>query len=246
MSEELDSSFGYQSVDAAERRARIRRVFAAVAQRYDLMNDLMSFALHRWWKRRLVAAASPLTGEAIVDLAGGTGDVALALVAPDRKVIVCDPSLEMMRVGRRRVGADALGWVAGEAEALPFATGSLDCVTLSFGLRNVTRLEDALDEMARVLKPGGRLLILEFSTPWRWVKPFYDLFSFVVIPRLGAAVARAPEAYAYLVESIRRFPDQRHLARLMENAGLSDVTYRNLTFGVVALHIGRKPGATQD
>ena len=243
MTEDLDSSFGFAHVDAAERRARIRRVFAAVAERYDLMNDLMSFALHRWWKRRLVAMAAPRADETIVDLAGGTGDVALQLAQRDCRVIVCDPSVEMMTVGRRRPGGEALSWVAGEAEALPFAESSLDSVTMSFGLRNVTRLETALDEIARVLKPGGRALILEFSTPQAWIKPFYDLFSFAVIPRLGAAVARAPEAYAYLVESIRRFPDQHRLARLMEQAGLADVNYRNLMFGVVAVHFGRKPPA---
>jgi demethylmenaquinone methyltransferase/2-methoxy-6-polyprenyl-1,4-benzoquinol methylase len=240
MTRDLDESFGYQNVSPDERRARIRRVFAAVAERYDVMNDLMSFALHRLWKRRFARFVAPARGEIIVDLAGGTGDVAIALAAADRRVIVCDPSEAMMGVGRRRGAAD-VGWVAGEAEALPFATGSIDCVTISFGIRNVTSLDRALAEIARVLKPGGRMLCLEFSTPHWWAKPMYDLFSYAVIPRLGAAVARAPEAYAYLVESIRRFPDQERFKAAMEAAGFVGVYYRDMTFGVVALHAGRKP-----
>ena len=240
MTGDLENSFGFQMVEASERRARIRRVFATVAKRYDLMNDLMSLAMHRRWKRRLVEAAAPRSGEIIVDLAGGTGDVAIGLANPRRRVIVCDPSFEMMWVGRGRGAAD-VEWVAGEAEALPFATGAIDCVTISFGIRNVTRLDHALIEIARVLKPGGRLLCLEFSTPRRWLKPFYDVFSFAVIPLLGAAVARAPEAYLYLVESIRRFPDQERFKAALEAAGFRDVSYRDLTFGVVSLHAGRKP-----
>ena len=207
MTNDLDESFGFERVQPEERRARIRRVFAAVAERYDLMNDLMSFALHRWWKRRFVAAVVRSPADVVVDLAGGTGDVAVALAELGKRAIVCDPSLEMMAVGRRR-GAD-VAWVAGEAEALPFATGSVDCVTIAFGIRNVTSLERALGEIARVLKPGGSFHCLEFSTPQAWARPFYDVFSFFVIPRLGAAVAQAPEAYAYLVESIRKFPDQK-------------------------------------
>jgi len=237
---DLENSFGFQMVEASERRARIRRVFATVAKRYDLMNDLMSLAMHRRWKRRLVEAAAPRSGEIIVDLAGGTGDVAIGLANQHRRVIVCDPSFEMMWVGRGRGAAD-VEWVAGEAEALPFATGAIDCVTISFGIRNVTRLDHALIEIARVLKPGGRLLCLEFSTPRRWLKPFYDVFSFAVIPLLGAAVARAPEAYLYLVESIRRFPDQERFKAALEAAGFRDVSYRDLSFGVVSLHAGRKP-----
>jgi demethylmenaquinone methyltransferase/2-methoxy-6-polyprenyl-1,4-benzoquinol methylase len=237
---DFENSFGFQTVEASERRARIRRVFATVAKRYDLMNDLMSLAMHRRWKRRLVEAAAPRSGEIIVDLAGGTGDVAIGLANQHRRVIVCDPSFEMMWVGRGRGAAD-VEWVAGEAEALPFATGAIDCVTISFGIRNVTRLDHALIEIARVLKPGGRLLCLEFSTPRRWLKPFYDVFSFAVIPLLGAAVARAPEAYLYLVESIRRFPDQERFKAALEAAGFRDVSYRDLTFGVVSLHAGRKP-----
>jgi len=236
----LESSFGYHNVAAKERRDRIRRVFSAVAPRYDLMNDLMSFGLHRLWKLRMVEVAEPTRGDVIVDLAGGTGDVAQAMAGPDRQVVVCDPALAMMEIGRRR-GLEHVSWIAGEAESLPFATGSVDCITIAFGIRNVTYLDRALSEMVRVLRPGGRLLCLEFSEPQRWLKPFYDLFSFLVIPRLGAWVAREPEAYRYLVESIRRFPDQEQLKSIFEQTGFSDVHYRNFSFGIACLHVGSKP-----
>ncbi len=239
MSGDLDTSFGCQSVANSERRARIRRVFARVANRYDHMNDLMSAGLHRLWKRGLAKAAAPQAGDTIVDLAGGTGDIAVALASSNRTVIVCDPSSEMMNAGRKRGGAH-LRWIAGEAEALPFASGSLDCVTISFGIRNVTSLDCALSEIARVLKPGGRLLCLEFSTPRPWLKPFYDFYSFLVIPRLGAAIAGTREAYLYLVESIRRFPNQEEFKAALEKAGFVNVTYRDFTFGIVSLHAGLK------
>jgi demethylmenaquinone methyltransferase/2-methoxy-6-polyprenyl-1,4-benzoquinol methylase len=234
-----DSSFGFRSVAPDERRARIRRVFTGVAARYDLMNDLMSFGLHRLWKRWLIAAVAPQPGQTIVDLAGGTGDVGAGLAGPDRRVAICDPSVAMMEEGRKRA-LPHLGWIAGEAESLPFADNALDAVTISFGIRNVTRLRDALAEMHRVLKPGGRLFCLEFSKPQAWLAPFYNLFSFQVIPRLGAMVANQPEAYAYLVESIRRFPDQEELAGLFRAAGFARVNYRNFSFGIVCLHIGYK------
>ncbi|MBB4197373.1 bifunctional demethylmenaquinone methyltransferase/2-methoxy-6-polyprenyl-1,4-benzoquinol methylase [Rhodoblastus sphagnicola] len=234
-----DNSFGFRAVAPDERRARIRRVFKGVAPRYDLMNDLMSFGLHRLWKRWLIAAVAPQPGEKIVDLAGGTGDVGAGLAGPDRCVAVCDPSVAMMEAGRKRALAH-LQWIAGEAESLPFAENSLDGLTISFGIRNVTRLRDALAEMHRVLKPGGRAFCLEFSKPAAWLAPFYNLFSFQVIPRLGALVANQPEAYAYLVESIQRFPNQEELAALFRDAGFSRVTYRNFSFGIVCLHIGRK------
>jgi demethylmenaquinone methyltransferase / 2-methoxy-6-polyprenyl-1,4-benzoquinol methylase len=239
MTETPDASFGYHAVAPDERRARIRRVFSGVATRYDLMNDLMSFGMHRLWKRYLIAAVAARSGETIVDLAGGTGDIAARLAGPDRWVAVCDPSLNMMTEGRKR-GLPYIEWIAGEAEALPFADASVDCLTISFGIRNVTRLRDALAEIHRVLKPGGRVLCLEFSRPQAWLAPLYDLFSFLVIPRLGALVARQPEAYAYLVESIRRFPDQKELASLFAQAGFSAVRYRNFSFGVVCLHSGVK------
>lgn len=237
---ELSRTFGKHSVDEQEREQRIRRVFEAVAARYDLMNDLMSMGIHRLWKRTLVRMAAPAPGQCIVDLAGGTGDVAALMAAPDRQVTVCDPSLAMMDVGRAR-GHRHVSWLEGTAERIPLRSASVDTVTIAFGIRNVTRVEDALVEALRVLKPGGRFLCLEFSTPHALVRPFYNLFSFAVIPRLGAWIARSPEAYTYLVESIRRFPDQRAFTALIEQAGFTDVRYRNLSFGIAAIHTGTRP-----
>ena len=237
---DLSRTFGKQSVDEQERERRIRRVFEAVAARYDLMNDLMSMGIHRLWKRSLVRMAAPAPGQCIVDLAGGTGDVAALMAAPDRQVTVCDPSLAMMQVGRAR-GHLHVQWLEGTGENIPQPPASDDTVTIAFGIRNVTRIEDALVEVLRVLKPGGRFLCLEFSTPYAPVRPFYNLFSFTVIPRLGAWIARAPEAYSYLVESIRRFPDQRAFKAMIEQAGFGDVSYRNLSFGIACIHSGRRP-----
>ena len=238
----LDHSFGFREVTPAERQSRIRAVFAAVAPRYDLMNDLMSFGIHRLWKRTLAGAVARPAGGVAVDLAGGTGDVARLLARdPGRQVWVCDPSVAMMAAGRGKYGDGAIGWIGGEAEALPFADASLDLVTISFGMRNATRPETALREAWRVLKPGGRFVCLEFSRPQFWLKPFYDLYSWLVIPRLGAAVARQPAAYHYLIESIRRFPDQRQFAAMLGAAGFAEVRWRNLSFGIACLHFGEKP-----
>ena len=236
----LSRTFGYQSVEENEREQRIRRVFEAVARRYDLINDLMSMGIHRLWKRTLVRLAAPRAGQLIVDLAGGTGDVAARLAAADRVVAVCDPSVPMMQAGRAR-GHRHVQWLAGTGENMPLPGGSVDTITIAFGIRNVTRIEDALAEALRVLKPGGHFLCLEFSTPWAPVRPFYNFFSFAVIPRLGAMVAQAPEAYTYLVESIRRFPDQRSFQALMQQAGFGDVSYRNLSLGIACIHVGTKP-----
>jgi demethylmenaquinone methyltransferase/2-methoxy-6-polyprenyl-1,4-benzoquinol methylase len=241
----LENSFGYQDVTPAERQSRIRSVFTAVAPRYDLMNDLMSFGIHRIWKRVMARAVATPGGGLAVDLAGGTGDVA-RLLARDTKrhVWVCDPSVAMMRAGRGKSrdkdkgNEAAIGWIGGEAEALPFADTSLDLITISFGLRNATQPEAALREAWRVLKPGGRFVCLEFSRPHFWLKPFYDLYSWQVIPRLGAAVAGQPEAYHYLIESIRRFPDQRQFAAMLAAAGFHEVSWRNMSFGIACLHCG--------
>lgn len=237
---DLSKTFGKHTVDEIEREQRIRRVFEAVAARYDLMNDLMSMGIHRLWKRRFVRLAAPASGQFIVDLAGGTGDVAALMAGPGRRVVVCDPSLPMMDVGRGR-GHAGVEWLQGTGEAIPLPDASVDTVTIAFGIRNVTRIEDALLEVRRVLKPGGRFLCLEFSRPYAPVRPFYNLFSFTVIPRLGAWIARAPEAYSYLVESIRRFPDQRAFKALIEAAGFTDVGYRNLSFGIACIHVGTRP-----
>lgn len=237
---DLDHSFGSMAVSADERRARIRQVFEAVAPRYDLMNDLMSFGIHRLWKRTLARRVMGITGQ-VVDLAGGTGDVARLLLAPGRRVTVCDPSLAMMHAGQQRPGSAQLQWLVGEAEHLPLADASVDLLTISFGLRNTTHIASALSEIRRVLKPGGHFVCLEFSRPAAWLAPFYDLYSRWVIPRLGAAVAGEPQAYQYLIESIRLFPDQQGFATLMGQADLAEVTWENLSFGIACLHFGVRP-----
>lgn len=241
MTDPLAHTFGDASVAPEERRRRIRGVFGAVAPRYDLMNDFMSFGIHRLWKRVLARHAGSVAEGIAIDLAGGTGDVAGLLArVPGRRVFVLDPSLPMMREGAGRPGA---GWtcVAGEGETLPLADQSVDLLTIAFGIRNMTSLTGALDEISRVLKPGGLFLCLEFSRPYWWFKPFYDLYSTLVIPRLGAWIARQPSAYHYLVESIRRFPDQEEMKGLIEATGLENVGYRNLSMGIACLHWGTRP-----
>ena len=242
---DLSRTFGKQDVEPDERQRKIREVFHNVAPRYDLMNDLMSLGIHRLWKRSLARAVAAQPGQCIVDLAGGTGDVAQLVAGPDRLTVVCDPCLAMMNVGKSKPRVD-LAWLGGEGEALPLKDASVDAVTIAFGIRNVTHMDVALKEIFRTLKPGGRFLCLEFSRPWALIRPFYNLFSFTVIPRLGAWVAKEPAAYHYLVESIRRFPDQETMKGFLEAAGFSGVTYRNLSMGIAAVHIGTKAGtATQ-
>ncbi len=238
----LSNTFGSREVPPDEREGLIRDVFAKVAPRYDLMNDLMSFGIHRVWKRYLAKQVAARAGHIIVDLAGGTGDVAERVAGWDRTVVVCDPSTEMMRVGRYR-RLPGVRWLAGTGEAIPLQDDSVDTVTIAFGIRNCTHMDRALQEMLRILKPGGRMLCLEFSKPWGAVRPFYQLFSATVIPRLGAWVARNPDAYKYLIESIQRFPDQDEMKEMMENAGFRGVHYRNLSCGIACLHTGTKPGA---
>ncbi len=238
---DLQRTFGFEQVDTAERRRRIRNLFDAIAPRYDLMNDLMSFGIHRLWKRRFVRrvlAASRPANDTFIDLAGGTGDIARLLYGGGAKnVVVVDASAAMMQQGRAQPGMPrALRWVAAEGERLPFADNALEVVTISFGLRNMSDPDAALREIHRVLKPGGQLFCLEFSQPQWWLKPFYDLYSFLVIPRLGALVAGHPQAYRYLVESIRRFPGQQALTAKIRAAGFADVTWRNLSFGIAAIH----------
>ncbi len=241
MPSKLSQTFGYQEVQPQEREHKIRQVFEKVAPRYDLMNDLMSFGIHRLWKRTLRRLAAAEAGQHIVDLAGGTGDVARLMAGADRTVTICDPSLGMMNAGRTQKGSSHLDWVGGTGEAMPFPDDSLDTVTIAFGIRNVTHMDAALREVLRALKPGGRFLCLEFSRPWAVIRPFYNVFSFTVIPRLGAWVSRAPESYTYLVESIRRFPHQEEMKQHMEDAGFVNVTYQNLSFGIACIHSGAKP-----
>jgi demethylmenaquinone methyltransferase/2-methoxy-6-polyprenyl-1,4-benzoquinol methylase len=238
---DLSNTFGSRDVDPREREHLIRSVFQRVAPRYDLMNDLMSFGIHRLWKRYLARQVAASPGQVIVDLAGGTGDVAARVCGWDRTVVVCDPSTEMMQVGKYR-RLTGVRWLAGTGEAIPLQDDSVDTVTIAFGIRNVTFIDLALSEIARVLRPGGRLLCLEFSKPWAPVRPVYQLFSTTVIPRLGAWVSRNPDAYKYLVESIQRFPDQEEMKSLMEVAGFRNVSYRNLSCGIACLHTGTATG----
>jgi len=236
---DLSSTFGKKQVSADDRERLIRSVFQRVAPRYDLMNDLMSFGIHRWWKRKLAWAVDPRPGQLIVDLAGGTGDVADRVAGDDHEVIVCDPSLEMMQAGRDQVAA-RIRWLAGVGESIPLRSDSVDSLTIAFGIRNVTHIDNALAEIHRVLKPGGRFLCLEFSKPWAPIRPIYDFFSRNVIPRLGAWVSGNTDAYEYLVDSIRRFPDQQEMKKIIETAGFTDVSYKNFSFGIACLHLGSK------
>lgn len=215
-------------------------MFERIAGRYDLMNDVMSLGIHRWWKRDLAWAVDARAGQVIVDLAGGTGDVARRVAGVDRRVLVVDPSVGMMTVGRAR-SPRGVQWLAATGEAMPLRAASADTVVIAFGIRNASDRQRLLEESLRVLKPGGRFLCLEFSHPAALVRPVYDTVSRLLIPRLGALIADDREAYRYLVESIARFPDQQAMQRLMEAAGFVDVSYRNLSFGIACVHIAVKP-----
>jgi demethylmenaquinone methyltransferase/2-methoxy-6-polyprenyl-1,4-benzoquinol methylase len=245
------ASFGFREVPAGDRQRLVNEVFSRAADRYDLMNDLMSGGLHRLWKADLIGMLAPPRGDRayhLIDVAGGTGDVALRFAAasgPVARATICDISPEMLAVGRRRVDAahlaDRIALVEGNAEALPFASRSFDAYTIAFGIRNVTRIDTALAEAYRVLKIGGRLLVLEFSeVQVPILDRLYDFHSFEVIPRLGEAVAGDRASYQYLVESIRRFPRQEPFAAMIRAAGFENVTWRNLTGGVAAIHSGWK------
>jgi len=237
------TDFGYEQVAPAEKTARVREVFASVAERYDVMNDLMSGGLHRLWKDAMVTWLRPRPGQVHLDLAGGTGDIAFrARRAGGSDVIVCDINAEMLRVGRQRAarrGLDdgSLSWLCADAEQLPLADASADAVTCAFGIRNMTHIDRALAEIRRVLRPGGRFVCLEFS---RLALPglgaLYDSYSFKVVPRLGRWVAGDEESYRYLVESIRRFPDQERFAGMIAEAGLARIKVQNLSGGVAAMH----------
>jgi demethylmenaquinone methyltransferase / 2-methoxy-6-polyprenyl-1,4-benzoquinol methylase len=246
----MTATFGYQDVDAARKAGLVRGVFDRVARRYDLMNDLMSLGAHRLWKDAAAARLNPQPGELIIDCAGGTGDLArrfarLARAAQDRRggeaarIVVVDINAEMVAAGVARGGEPEIAWAVGDAERLPLPDAAANAYSIGFGLRNVTDIPAALAEARRVLKPGGRFLCLEFSklTPAA-LRPLYDAFSFEVIPRIGERVAGDRDAYRYLVESIRRFPDQRALAGLMGAAGFSRVSVTNFAGGVAALHQG--------
>ena len=239
--------FGYRTVAEAEKAGMVREVFNAVAPKYDLMNDLMSAGIHRLWKGAMIDWLAPRSGQAIVDVAGGTGDIAFRML--DRMadaalpVTICDINAEMLNVGRNRaIDKGRLGginWICGNAETLPFPDMSFDACTIAFGLRNVTQIDQAIAEARRVLKPGGRWMCLEFSKVLVPVlDKLYDAYSFQVLPWLGGLVAGDREAYLYLAESIRRFPDQQNLASRMEAAGFAQVKFRNLSGGIAAMHSG--------
>lgn len=237
--------FGFQTVDEREKARRVRGVFDSVAPRYDVMNDLMSAGLHRLWKRYTITVANPQPGQQALDIAGGTGDLSMALarkVGPTGRVVHTDINEAMLREGRARLldHGLVLPTLVCDAEKLPFADASFDIVTVAFGLRNMTHKELALAEMHRTLKPGGKLLVLEFSRVAKPLEKAYDWYSFNILPRLGQMVANDAESYRYLAESIRMHPDQETLRHMMKNAGFGHVDVHNLTAGVVALHLGIK------
>ena len=239
--------FGYKDVPVDDKADLVKGVFDSVASRYDIMNDLMSGGMHRLWKRYTIQHANARPGHVILDLAGGTGDLAreFARIVGERgRVVLADINAAMLEHGRRRlVDAGVAGNVElaqVDAEELPFADNTFDRISIAFGLRNVTDKEGALAEMNRVLKPGGKVLILEFSEPSRAIKPAYDLYSFKVLPLLGRLIAKDPESYQYLAESIRMHPDQETLLGMMQDAGFERCRYNNLTAGIVALHTGYK------
>jgi len=240
--------FGYRDVPVDEKEKLVGRVFTSVAAKYDLMNDLMSLGVHRIWKRWFAATSGVRGGDRVLDLAGGTGDIAALLlprVGSTGSVVLGDINAAMLRAGRDRLldrgFVRNLDYAQLNAEALPFPDASFDAVTIAFGLRNVTDKALALREMQRVLKPGGRVLVLEFSAVQsEWLKPLYEFHSFQVLPRLGAFIADDAESYQYLAESIRKHPDQATLKAMMEAAGFGQVDVRNLSAGIVAIHRGYK------
>lgn len=249
MANDKTTHFGYRQVDEEEKASLVAGVFHSVASRYDLMNDLMSGGVHRIWKRFTIEVSGVRKGHAVLDIAGGTGDLALKfsrIVGDEGTVVLADINESMLSVGRDRLtdrGAISnIDFTQCDAEALPFADHSFDCITIAFGLRNVTHKEKALESMLRVLKPGGRLLVLEFSKPGNpLLGKLYDTYSFKLLPAMGKLVANDADSYRYLAESIRMHPDQDSLKQMMVEAGFSRCEFYNMTGGVVALHRGFKP-----
>lgn len=243
--DDTTTHFGYKAVSTTTKAEMVRGVFDSVASRYDLMNDLMSAGLHRLWKRYTIDQAALKSGNVVLDLAGGTGDLARAFtrkVGREGHVILADINAAMLKQGRSRlINAGVSGNVTivqVDAQNLPFEDSTFDCITMAFGLRNVTDKDAALTSMFRVLKPGGKAMILEFSEPNKAIKPAYDLYSFKVLPTLGKFIADDPGSYQYLAESIRMHPDQETLKSMMESAGFERCRYHNMAAGIVALHIG--------
>jgi demethylmenaquinone methyltransferase/2-methoxy-6-polyprenyl-1,4-benzoquinol methylase len=249
MNEQKETWFGFRRVDAAEKTELVRGVFSSVASRYDLMNDLMSGGIHRLWKGAMIDWLNPRGGQRFLDVGGGTGDIAFRIHdrAPEAEITVCDLTPEMLAVGRDRAidrgilgsGPGGIAWVSGNAESLPVGEMGFDAYTIAFCLRNVGDQAKALREAYRALRPGGRFLCLEFShVAVPAIAKLYDAFSFKVLPWLGQHVAQDRDSYQYLVESIRRFPTQDHLAGMITEAGFQNVSYRNLSAGIAALHSG--------
>jgi demethylmenaquinone methyltransferase/2-methoxy-6-polyprenyl-1,4-benzoquinol methylase len=248
MGDEKTTHFGYKQVPVEDKELHVREVFDSVASRYDLMNDLMSLGIHRLWKRYTVGLAGVRRGQRVLDLAGGTGDLAerfAGITGPDGEVVLTDINAAMLARGRDRLLDEGIAgnvlYAQVNAEAQPFPDDHFDCATIGFGLRNVTHKQRALEEMYRVLRPGGRALILEFSHPTsRPLAKAYDLYSFTVLPTLGRLIAKDSDSYRYLAESIRMHPDQNTLRSMMELAGFERCSYFNLSGGIVAIHRGYK------
>ncbi|MAB87597.1 MAG: bifunctional demethylmenaquinone methyltransferase/2-methoxy-6-polyprenyl-1,4-benzoquinol methylase UbiE [Rhodobacteraceae bacterium] len=239
--------FGFETVPEVEKASKVQGVFTSVASKYDVMNDVMSFGIHRIWKEAMMDWLAPRAGQKLLDVAGGTGDISFKFLkrAGSGHSTVLDITENMLVEGRKRAETaqmvDNLDWVVGDAMALPFADNSFDVYTISFGIRNVTRPQEALNEAYRVLRPGGRLMVLEFSQiPVPLAQKAYDLYSFNVIPRMGQMIANDRASYQYLVESIRKFPDQETFLSMVQQAGFENTSYRNLSLGIAALHSGWK------
>ena len=239
--------FGFETVPEGEKAGRVRGVFGSVASKYDIMNDVMSVGIHRVWKDAMMDWLAPRPGQRLLDVAGGTGDISFRFLkrAGHGHATVLDLTEPMLIEGRKRAEAEhmaaSLDWIVGDAMALPFEDNTFDVYTISFGIRNVTRPQDALAEAFRVLRPGGRLMVLEFSQlPNDGLQKLYDLYSFNVIPRMGQMIAGDRDSYQYLVESIRKFPDQDTFLRMIQDAGFENAKYRNLSMGIAALHSGWK------
>lgn len=249
MSDRSDKTthFGFETVPEHEKAGRVRGVFGSVASKYDVMNDVMSMGIHRVWKDAMMDWLAPRPGQRLLDVAGGTGDISFRFLkrAGHGHATVLDLTEPMLIEGRKRAEADrmadSLDWVVGDAMALPFEDNTFDVYTISFGIRNVTRPQEALNEAYRVLRPGGRLMVLEFSQlPNDGLQKLYDLYSFNVIPRMGQLIANDRDSYQYLVESIRKFPDQETFLSMVRAAGFGNAKYRNLSMGIAALHSGWK------
>ena len=239
--------FGFETVPEAKKAGKVQSVFTSVASKYDVMNDVMSVGIHRIWKEAMMDWLAPRAGQKLLDVAGGTGDISFKFLkrAGSGHSTVLDITENMLIEGRKRAETaqmvDNLDWVVGDAMALPFADNSFDVYTISFGIRNVTRPQEALNEAYRVLRPGGRLMVLEFSQiPVPLAQKAYDLYSFNVIPRMGQMIANDRASYQYLVESIRKFPDQETFLSMVQQAGFENTSYRNLSLGIAALHSGWK------